>query len=81
MMRDADPQRWRLEAFDAFRFPVARKTGPCEAEFSGTGQLLSDESWTPVQLHLRAAADSDAIVWASCQVGDQRVTKGAEAAR
>lgn len=69
MMRNSDPNHWRLEAFDAFRFPVAQKTGPCEAEFRGEGLLLSNETWTPVHLRLRVAADTDAIAWASCQVG------------
>jgi hypothetical protein len=75
MLRGADPNHWRLEAFDAFRFPVARKTGPCEAEFRGAGLLLSDETWTPVQLRLRAAPDTDVIAWGSCQVGDRRVER------
>ena len=73
MMRESDPAHWRLEAFDAFRFPVARKTGPCEAELRGAGLLLSDETWTPIELRLRAAADADSIAWASGRVGDRRV--------
>jgi hypothetical protein len=75
MLRHSDPNHWRLEAFDAFRFPVARKTGPCEAEFRGAGLLLSDETWTPVQLRLRVAVESDVIAWGSCQVGDRRVER------
>jgi hypothetical protein len=75
ILRQADPSHWRLEAFDAFRFPVARKTGPLEAEFCGGGLLLSDETWTPVQVRLRAAADSDTIAWARCQVGDRLVSR------
>jgi hypothetical protein len=75
MLRNADPNHWRLEAFDAFRFPVARKLGPCEAEFRGAGLLLSDETWTPVQVRLRAASDTDVIAWGSCQVGDRRVER------
>jgi hypothetical protein len=73
MLRGADPNHWRLEAFDGFRFPVARKIGPCEAEFRGAGLLLTDETWTPVQVRLRAAADADTIAWGSCQVGDRLV--------
>ena len=73
MMRDSDPAHWRLEAFDAFRFPVARKTGPWEAELRGAGLLLSDETWTPIALRLRAAADADTIAWASGRVGDRRI--------
>lgn len=73
MMRESDPAHWRLEAFDAFRFPVARKTGQFEAEFRGAGLLLSDETWTPIELRLRAAADADSIAWARGRVGDRRV--------
>jgi hypothetical protein len=75
MLRGADPNHWRLEAFDAFRFPVARKTGPVEAEFRGAGLLLSDETWTPVHVQLRAAGDSDTIVWGRCAVGDRLVAR------
>jgi hypothetical protein len=75
MLRGADPNHWRLEAFDGFRFPVARKIGPCEAEFRGAGLLLTDETWTPLQLRLRAAGDADTIAWGSCQVGDRLVTQ------
>jgi hypothetical protein len=75
IMRGADPNHWRLEAFDAFRFPFATKTGPAEAEFRGAGLLLSDETWTPVRVRLRAADDSDTIAWGSCQVGDRRVER------
>ena len=71
MLRGSDPNHWRLEAFDAFRFPVARKTGSLEAEFRGAGLLLSDETWTPVRVCLRVDADSDVIAWGSCQVGDR----------
>lgn len=73
MLRGADPNHWRLEAFDGFRFPVARKTGPSEAEFRGAGLLLTDETWTPVQVRLRAAGDADTIAWGTCQVGDRLV--------
>jgi hypothetical protein len=74
MLRDADPNHWRLEAFDAFQFPVARKTGPLEAEFRGLGLLLTDETWTPVQVRLRAG-DAGTIAWGSCQVGDRLVRR------
>jgi hypothetical protein len=75
MLRDADANHWRLEAFDAFRFPVARKTGPFEAELRGVGLLLSDETWTPVQVRLRAAGAGDTIAWGTCQVGDRLVSR------
>ena len=73
ILREADPSYWRLEAFDALRFPVARKTGSFEAEFRGVGLLLSEETWIPIQVRLRAADDRDTIIWASCQAGDRDV--------
>ena len=75
MLRGADANHWRFEAFDGFQFPVARKTGPLEAEFRGAGLLLSDQTWTPVQVRIRAAAESDTIAWGQCQVGDRLVGK------
>ena len=75
MLRDTDPGHWRLEAFDGFQLPVARKTGPFEAEFRGVGLLLTDETWTPVQVRLRAAEEADVIAWGSCQVGDRLVPR------
>jgi len=73
MLREADSKYWRLEAFDGFQFPVARKTGMYEGEFRGAGLLLSDESWIPVQARLRVAPDADSIAWGSCQAGNRSV--------
>ena len=72
LQRSADPSHWRLEAFDAFDFPVARKTGPYDAEFRGAGLLLAAEIWTPVQVRLRVDAATDAIVWGRCQADGRR---------
>jgi hypothetical protein len=69
MLREADANHWRLEAFDAFQFPFAQRIGVLEAEFRGAGLLLAAETWTPVQVRLRAAEDSDTIAWARCQAG------------
>jgi hypothetical protein len=73
ILREADSNYWRLEAFDGFQFPVARKTGACEAELRGAGLLLSDETWIPVQARLQVASNADTIAWGSCQAGDRRV--------
>ena len=67
----ADIDLGSVDAEDAFRVPVARKVGPLEAEFRGVGLLLSDETWTPVQVRLRAAHDTDTIAWGRCQAGDR----------
>jgi hypothetical protein len=76
MLRQADQTYWRLEAFDGFQFPVARKVGATEAEFRGAGLLLSAETWIPVQARLRVAGAGDTIAWGTCQAGDRRVGHG-----
>ena len=70
ILRDTYPAQWRHESLDAFRFAVARKTGPLEAELLGLCLLISDQTWTPVHIHLRAAAEAEAISWVSCKLGD-----------
>ena len=50
---------WRHESFDAFRFAIARKAAPEEAEFVGLALLISDQAWTPIHLWLRFSPDSD----------------------
>jgi hypothetical protein len=67
---DAYPAQWRHESLDGFRFAVARKTGPQEAELLGLCLRVSDQAWTPLQVRLRAAAEVDAISWVSCKLGD-----------
>jgi len=44
---------WPQESFDAFRFAVARKVAPEEAEFVGLALLITDQAWTPIHLWLR----------------------------
>jgi hypothetical protein len=61
---------WQHEAFDAFRFAIARKVGPDEAEFVGLALLISDQSWTPIHLRLRLAPGSDRIAAMDCRVGE-----------
>src|SRR5262245_64679223 len=60
---------WRDESFDAFRFAVARKVAPDEAEFVGLALFISDQAWTPIHLRLRLSPDSDQIAALDCRVG------------
>jgi len=62
---------WRHESFDAFRFAVARKVAPEEAEFVGLALLISDQAWTPIHLWLRFSPDSDQITSLDCRVGER----------
>ena len=61
---------WRYESLDAFRFAVARKLGPEEAELIGLCLLISDQTWTPLHLRLRVSALSDSIEWLDCRLGE-----------
>ena len=70
VLRDAYPAQWRREALDWFRLAVARKTGAVEAELIGLCLLISDQSWTPLHVRLRASPETDAISWVSCKIGD-----------
>lgn len=52
---------WEHESLDAFRFAVSRKLGPDEAEFIGLCLLISDQTWTPIHLRLRLAANENRL--------------------
>lgn len=62
---------WRYESFDAFRFAVARKIAPDEAEFIGLALLISEQAWTPIHLCVRLAPDAQRIGGLSCVVGER----------
>jgi len=61
---------WHDEAFDAFRFAVARKLAHDEAEFIGLALFISDQVWTPIHLRLRLSPDADEVVVLDCRVGE-----------
>ena len=61
---------WRHDSFDAFRFVIACKVTPDEAEFVGLALLISDQAWTPIHLWLRLSPDSDQIASLDCRVGE-----------
>jgi hypothetical protein len=62
---------WRNESLDAFRFSIARKLGPGEAEFVGLCLLISDQSWTPIHLRLRVSSRSDTFESLALDVGER----------
>ena len=61
---------WEKESLDGFRFVVARKTSPEEAEFIGIGLLITDQAWTPLHLRLRLSKQSDRFEWIECKLGE-----------
>lgn len=70
VLREAYPAQWRWEALDGFRLAVARRTGPGEAELLGLCLLISDQTWTPLHVRLRASPEDGGISWLLCRVGD-----------
>lgn len=62
---------WRYESIDRFHFSVARKQGREEGEFVGLCLLISDQSWTPLHLYLRAAAVGDALDRLDLRIGEE----------
>ncbi len=61
---------WRYEGLDGFRFAVARKVGPDEAEFVGLCLLVGNQTWIPLYVRVRIAPESDHIVSLDCKVGE-----------
>jgi len=62
--------QWQHESLDGFRFSLARKLGPEEAELAGLCVLISDQKWVPVHLRLRIALESDSVEWFECKLGE-----------
>jgi hypothetical protein len=67
---------WRYESLDGFRFAVAKRVGPQDAEFLGLCLLMSDQSWTPIRLRVRVAPDSDAMQVVECKLGEAQDVAG-----
>jgi hypothetical protein len=61
---------WRHEGLDWFRFAVAHKLGPEEAEFVGLCLLVGNQAWIPLHLRLRIASENNCIDWLECKVGE-----------
>lgn len=62
---------WQHEAFDAFRFYVAEKTGATEVKFLGLALLISDQSWTPFWLRISISSTTDTVSHLHCKVGER----------
>lgn len=67
---------WRGATMDGFLLPVARKTGPREAEFIGLAILIQPDLVTPVHIRLQVCAEKEEIVWLECRVGEPGKGKG-----
>jgi hypothetical protein len=67
---------WQGEGLDGFRFSVARKIGPDEAEFIGLALLIADQSWTPLHLRLRVSRQRDLFESIDLRLGEVGSGKG-----
>jgi hypothetical protein len=61
---------WHDE-FDGFEFIVARKTGDRQAEMIGLCLLISDQTLTPIHLHIQIASKEDEVSWLDCKLGEK----------
>jgi hypothetical protein len=62
---------WRDESLDGIYPTVARKTGQNEAEILGLCILISDQTLTPLRVHLQVSPSRDEIACLECSVGER----------
>jgi hypothetical protein len=61
---------WKHESLDGF-WPLAfQKTGSTSAELFGMCMLISDQTLTPIHLHIQASPTADEISWLHCKLGE-----------
>ena len=61
---------WKHESLDGIIPLVGRKTGDRAAEILGLCIIISDQTTTPIHLHLQVAAASNEISWLECKLGE-----------
>ncbi len=62
---------WHRESLDGIIPLVARKTRAGEAEIFGLCIIISDQTLTPLHVHLQVAASADEISWLECRLGER----------
>jgi hypothetical protein len=62
---------WNRESLDGVVPLVARKPREGEAEIFGLCILISDQTVTPLHLHLEIAPSVDEISWLECRLGER----------
>jgi hypothetical protein len=62
---------WNRESLDGVIPLVARKTNDAEAEIFGLCIIISDQTVTPLHLHLQVAVANDEISWLECRLGER----------
>lgn len=61
---------WKRESLDGLYPLVARKVGDGEAEIFGLCILISDQTTTPIHLHLQVSSANEEISWMKCRLGE-----------
>lgn len=61
---------WKYESLDGVLAGTGLKTNNHEAKIAGLAIIISDQTITPVLVHLRIAPDKDEIVWFECKLGE-----------
>jgi hypothetical protein len=64
-------REWRYEGLDGIYPVLARKTGEGEVEIFGQSILISDQTLTPLHLHLQVAPTEDEVSWLECRLGER----------
>lgn len=62
---------WDHESLDGIMPVLARKTGEGEAEILGLCILISDQTVTPIHVHLQVAASTDEVSWLECRLRER----------
>lgn len=61
---------WKYESLDGVLPGLALKTNGYEAEIAGLGIILSDQTYTPLHVHLKLLSDQDEVTWFDCKLGE-----------
>jgi hypothetical protein len=64
-------REWTFQGLDGVVPVEARKTGEGEVEIFGLCCIISDQTLTPLYVHLQVAADDDEISWLECRLGER----------
>lgn len=70
VLREIHPE-WRHESLDGILPLVARKTREDEAEIVGMCILITDQTVTPLYLHLQIDPAADEVSWLECRLGER----------
>jgi len=62
---------WTGESLDGIYAHVAHKTGEREAEIFGLCCLMSDQTLTPIHLHLQLSPTTDEVSWLELRLGEK----------